>query len=52
MNPRLLQLGDSALPIGGYRHSWGREAAVERGVVHDLWRLPTRNAAENDIPGM
>jgi urease accessory protein len=35
MNLRLLQLGDSALPIGGYSHSWGLEAAVERGVVRD-----------------
>jgi len=33
MNLRLLQLGDSALPIGGYSHSWGLEAAIERGVV-------------------
>ena len=30
MNLRLLQLGDSALPIGGYSHSWGLEAAIER----------------------
>jgi urease accessory protein len=33
MNLRLLQLGDSALPIGSYSHSWGLEAAVERGIV-------------------
>ena len=33
MNLHLLQLGDSALPIGGYSHSWGLEAAVERGLV-------------------
>jgi urease accessory protein len=33
MNLRLLQLGDSALPIGGYSHSWGLEAAIERGLV-------------------
>src|SRR5947209_4495498 len=33
MNLRLLQLGDSALPIGGYSHSWGLEAAVEQGHV-------------------
>jgi urease accessory protein len=35
MNLGLLQLGDSALPIGGYSHSWGLEAAVERGIVRD-----------------
>lgn len=35
MNLRLLQLGDSALPIGGYSHSWGLEAAVDRGLVRD-----------------
>src|SRR3954465_7571463 len=35
MNLRLLQLGDSALPIGGYSHSWGLEAAVARGLVVD-----------------
>jgi urease accessory protein len=31
----LLQLGDSALPIGGYSHSWGLEAAIHRGLVRD-----------------
>jgi urease accessory protein len=35
MNLRLLQLGDSALPIGGYSHSWGLEAAIDRGLVRD-----------------
>jgi urease accessory protein len=35
VNLRLLQLGDSALPIGGYSHSWGLEAAVDRGLVRD-----------------
>jgi urease accessory protein len=35
MNLRLLQLGDSALPIGGYSHSWGLEAAIERGLVRE-----------------
>lgn len=33
MNLKLLQLGDSALPIGGYSHSWGLEAAIDRGAV-------------------
>jgi urease accessory protein len=35
MNLRLLQLGDSALPIGGYSHSWGLEAGIDRGLVRD-----------------
>ncbi|MFL5244771.1 MAG: urease accessory protein UreF [Gemmataceae bacterium] len=35
MNLRLLQLGDSALPIGSYSHSWGLEAAIERGRVRE-----------------
>jgi urease accessory protein len=35
MNLRLLQLSDSALPISGYTHSWGLEAAIARGLVHD-----------------
>jgi urease accessory protein len=35
MNLGLLQLCDSALPIGGYTHSWGLEAAIQRGRVHD-----------------
>ena len=35
MNLSLLQLGDSALPIGGYSHSWGLEAAISRGTVTD-----------------
>jgi urease accessory protein len=35
MNLRLLQLGDSALPIGGYSHSWGLEAAIDQDSVRD-----------------
>src|ERR1043166_1947250 len=39
MNLRFLQLGDSALPIGGYSHSWGLEAAVHHGTVGDAASL-------------
>jgi urease accessory protein len=32
---RLLQLGSQALPIGGFSHSQGLEAAVEAGLLRD-----------------
>jgi urease accessory protein len=36
MNLHLLQITDSALPIGAYTHSWGLETAVAGGLVTDI----------------
>ena len=51
---RLLQFGDSMLPVGSVAFSNALESAVERGVVHDLATLhgfvttATRQAATSD----
>lgn len=36
---RMLQFGDSMLPIGGFAFSSGVESAVQKGVVHDAETL-------------
>ncbi len=35
LEARMLQFGDSMLPVGGFAFSGGLETAVEQGVVHD-----------------
>ncbi|MBN9519958.1 urease accessory protein UreF [bacterium] len=51
MNLRLLQISDSALPISGYTHSWGLEAAIAKGLVHDPASLErwTRNWLQTSL---
>ena len=36
---RLLQFGDSMLPVGSFAFSNALESAVEQGVVHDVVTL-------------
>ena len=36
---RLLQFGDSMLPVGAFSFSNGLESAVQQGVVHDAATL-------------
>ncbi len=55
--PALLQLSDSALPIGAYAHSLGFEGMVQLGAIHDaaglerfLQRELLGSFAEVDLP--
>ncbi len=32
---RLFQIASQAMPVGGYSHSHGLEAAIDSGLVHD-----------------
>lgn len=50
---RVLQFGDSLLPVGAFSFSNGLEAAVETGVVHDLDTLRqfVHTAAEQAATG-
>jgi hypothetical protein len=49
MNLRLLQISDSALPVGGYTHSWGLEAALARGLVRASLAPPSIRAASREM---
>lgn len=46
---RLLQFGDSALPIGGFSFSSGLETATEIGLVHDAATLEAFLAAAQRV---
>ncbi len=50
---RVLQFGDSMLPVGAFSFSNGLEAAIQQGVVHDLETLRqfVRTAAEQATTG-
>src|SRR5438477_10656393 len=50
---RLLQFGDSMLPVGAFSFSNGLEAAVQTGLVHDLDTLRqfVQTAAEQAATG-